>query len=154
MCTASQPALQWMWPGDVDGPGCGMDVSKGLPDGTEAQTDASNASNRAGTNRLSHTDGAGTYLGVGDVKHPVLETDGIGCHMDASTGKMDASSIKMDARIPINETEIIRTHQKMSETQNSPVMHETVTPEHMEPATLLVHYSAIATDHGYTLLEG
>ena len=24
----------------------------------------------------------------------------------------------------------------------------------MEPATLLVHYSAIATDHGYTLLEG
>ncbi|KIM52223.1 hypothetical protein SCLCIDRAFT_32835 [Scleroderma citrinum Foug A] len=24
----------------------------------------------------------------------------------------------------------------------------------MEPATLLVHYSAIATDHGYALLEG
>ena len=24
----------------------------------------------------------------------------------------------------------------------------------MEPTTLLVHYSAIATDHGYTLLEG
>ena len=47
------------------------------------QADAPNALNGAETTVMGHRDSADTYLGTGDAKRAVNETDGIGSHADA-----------------------------------------------------------------------
>ena len=90
---------------DVDGPGCRMDVSKGLPDGTGAQMDASNASNEPEMAIVSHSEGAGMYLGARDAKHVIEVTDGIGSHADTLSGCRNVLSI---------ETHVIKPENKMA----------------------------------------
>ena len=72
-----------MRPGDMDGPGRRMDMSRGQVDASRAQTDAPSAlnmSNSTETAAISHGDGAGMYLSAGGAKHLVYETDGAGTH--------------------------------------------------------------------------
>ena len=90
---------------DMDGPGHGTDVSKGLPDGTGAQMDTSNASNEPEMAIVSHSEGAGMYLGARDVKHIIEVTDGIGNHADTSSGCGNVLSV---------ETHMIKPENKMA----------------------------------------
>ena len=70
---------------DANRPGNGADASSYQMDGLTGQTDASNASNGPEMAGMSCGEGAGTYLGTGDVKRDGDETDGIGSHMDLPT---------------------------------------------------------------------
>ena len=89
-----------------------IDRSRGLADDSRGWADILSAPNKPEMANISHSKGAGTYLGVGDVKHAVHTTDGIGSHVDMSSGPTDVPSIEMGVRIPINATETIRTPQK------------------------------------------
>ena len=89
------------WHADnANGPRDQVDVSRGQVDKSEGQTDEStgqtdtlNTSSRAGMTGISHCVNVGTYLGARDVKRVVVEIDGIGSHVDVSTGHEDAHSI-------------------------------------------------------------
>jgi len=59
-------------------------------------TDASNASNRAETDRICHGEGAGTYLGVRDPKHGVGVMDGLGSQTDTLSRHSDVPSVEME----------------------------------------------------------
>ena len=89
----------------ADRSSCQTDGPRGEADALRAWTDTLKVSDSAETNVIGHEEGAGTYLSVGDVNHLVKETDGIGCHADASTGQMDVLSIKMDANRSANVME-------------------------------------------------
>ena len=119
----------WMRMGNVDGPGHRTDVSKGLLDGSGAQTDAPNASNRAGKDRLGHSDELVTYLGVEDVKHIINMTNGVGSPADVLTGHREAPSIETNAIIPENETKNVKTSRNQLKTQNTPIGPENRTPK-------------------------
>ena len=84
------------------------DVLRGSTDLLRVWTDTLNVSDSAETAVVSHGKGAGTYLGTGDVKCAIYETDGVGSHTDTSTGQTDAPSIKMNAIKPANESETVR----------------------------------------------
>ena len=92
-----------MWMGNVDGPGHRTDVSKGLPDGSGAQMDAPNVLNRAGKDRLGHSDELVMYLGIGDMKHVINVTNGVGSPMDMLTGHREVPSIELDVLTTENE---------------------------------------------------
>ena len=93
--------------GDVNGPGNWPDGSRGLVDGLGVQPDALSVLNDTETVCVSHGKGAGTYLGTGDVKHGVTETDGAGIHVDALSGHGDALSVETNTLTTANETQII-----------------------------------------------
>ena len=121
---------------DTNHPGNGADASSYQADGSRSQADRSrawtdtlNMSNSAETAVISHGESVSTYLGVRDAKCAVLETDGVGCHADASTGQTDASSVETDAVIPTNETEIVSTRQNSPKMPNLPTMPENGTPK-------------------------
>ena len=93
----------WMHADDMDGPGRGMDVSKGLLDGMGAQMDASNASNKPEMAVVSHSEGAGTYLGARDAKHIIEVMDGVGSHTDTLSGCGNVLSVETHTIKPENE---------------------------------------------------
>ena len=115
---------------DVDGPGRGTDelgcqtgMSSSQVDAPRAQMDAPSMLNKAETDVMDHGDGVGTYLSAGDLKHTVVEVDGIGSQMDASTGCGDDPSIETNANIPTNATEIDNMPQKKTKPPDSPSQH-------------------------------
>ena len=77
-------------------------------------------SNSAEMANISHSDGAGMYLSIGDAKHSIREMDGIGSHMDTSTWLMDIPSIKMNTLRPDDEMESVRTPQKKAKLPDLP----------------------------------
>ena len=91
----------------ADGPSCEPDGLRGLADGSGAQPDAPSVLNDAEMVCVSHGEGAGTYLGTGDAKRGITETDGVGIHADASTGQTDAPSVETNAIKPENDPETI-----------------------------------------------
>jgi len=93
----------------ANGFGSQTETSEGQANVSRAQTDASNASNKAETVGISHGDGASTYLGAMDAKRGVDATDGIGSHMDASNGLTDVPSVQMDAITTANVTQNVST---------------------------------------------
>ena len=70
--------------------------------------DALNASSKPEMANMSCGYSASMYLGVGDTKHVVHETDSIGIHMDVSTLCRDVLSIEMDVLLPANTPANIR----------------------------------------------
>jgi len=85
-----------------------------------AQADAPNALNGAETAVMGHRDSADTYLGTGDAKRAVDETDGIGSHADASNGQTNAPSVHTDAITPTIAPKIVRTHPIEPKSPNLP----------------------------------
>ena len=82
--------------------------------------DASSASNRPETVVVSHSNGAGTYLGIRDMKHAVLEMDGARIHTDTSTGHGDVPNVNTYAIKPTNEMGNVRTCRIRWKMENSP----------------------------------
>ena len=120
---------------------------KGLTDVTRAQADTSDALNSTETDRMSHGEGAETYLRPGDAKRLVNETDGTGIHMDRSTGQADAPSIEMDMDTPENEAETVSKPQKKDKLPDSPSQSARMPPDEPDgcgnhPNTLSVHMDA------------
>ena len=99
---------------------CDIEGLGGRADGSTGQMDASSASNRPETVVVSHSNGAGTYLGIMDMKHAVLETDGTRIHTDTSTGHGDVPNVNTYAIKPTNETGNVRTCRIRRKTENSP----------------------------------
>jgi len=91
--------------GDANRPGNDADESRGL-------MDMARTSNSAETAGISHGDGAGTYLDIGDPKHGVEVTDGIRSHVDVSTGHGNVPSAELDAQTTTDTPEIVRTPRK------------------------------------------
>ena len=83
-------------------------------------TDAPSTSNGAETEVIGHGEGAGTYLAIGDVKHVIEVTDGIGSHADTSTGQGETLSVRTDAIIPANAPEDVRTPRKKEKPPDLP----------------------------------
>ena len=79
------------------------DESRGQADGTTGETDASNASNKPEMAVVSHSEGAGTYLGARDTKHVIEVSDGIGSHADTSSGHGNVLSVETHAIKPENK---------------------------------------------------
>jgi len=75
-------------------------------------TDTPSASDSAETDRMSHGDSAGTYLGVGGAKRSVDETDRVRSHTDTLSGHIDVLSVEMDANETVNTIENVRTERK------------------------------------------
>ena len=128
-------ATRWHADG-VNGLGIRTDRSKGQTDGSrgqvdmsKGQVDASTTSTRPETAVVSHSEGAGTYLGAGDAKRDGDETDGIGSHTDLPTGHGDVPSIANDMNISANIRRNIRMHQMDSRMRNSPYAIEIVMPD-------------------------
>jgi len=69
----------------MDGSRSWTDELRCQADESEGQADASNTSNRPETVEMSCGEGAGAYLGVGDLKHGGVKTDGLGSQMDVSS---------------------------------------------------------------------
>ena len=85
---------------DVEGLGDRADGLSCEMDGSRRQMDASRASNRPETAVVSHSEGAGMYLGAGGAKGDVEVTDGIERHVHMLTGHGAVPSIKTDMIIP------------------------------------------------------
>ena len=98
--------------GDANGSRGQMDWSDDQTDEPRGQMYVLNQSSNAEMAGISHGDGAGMYLGAGDAKRGVEVTNGIGSQMDMSIGRGDAQSIKTDADISANETQIVRLPRK------------------------------------------
>ena len=101
---------------DMHHPRSRVDASKGQMDGLHGKTDMSNGQtdaltmlNHAKMAGISHGDEPDMYLGAGDAKHGVRETDGIGSHADTSNGSTDIPSVETDANRPAITPEIIST---------------------------------------------
>ena len=90
-------------------------------DGSRGQSDTLSVLNRAVTTRLSHSDGARTYLATGDAKHGVTEMDGAGIHVDASSGRGDALSVETNALTTANETQIVSIPRKREKPPDPPM---------------------------------
>ena len=139
--------------GDADHLGDQADRQNSQVDGSDGQVDVSGGStdvldqsNNTEMTGLSHRDNAGMYLSVGDTKCTVLETDGVGCHVDVSTGQMDASSIEMDAVIPTNAAEIISIPRRKHKPPDSPVDTARTAPDKPDGRRNLADTSSICTD--------
>lgn len=81
-------------------------------------------SNRAVTTRLSHNEGAGTYLAARDAKHDVNPMNGVGSHADTPSGDGDVQSVQTRAikpsrstRMPPDEPNGIGDHMDASNTR-------------------------------------
>ena len=94
---------------DLNGPRNQTDGSLGQTDVSRCQVDTSNTLNIAEIGGISHSEGAGTYLGPGDAKHSVREMDGVGSHVDTSTWSTDIPSIQTDVLIPAITPDTIST---------------------------------------------
>jgi len=119
--------------GDTNGVGRGTDVLR-------SQTDASNASNDAETDGISHGEGAGTYLGARGAKRVVHATDGVGSQSDASSGHRDVPSVDTDAINTAYATQNVSIPRKREKTPDSP----------MEPAKCAPDESNGLRDHAGT----
>ena len=95
-----------MQPGDVDGPGCRTDMSRGQVDALRAQMDAPSTLNNAEMDVIGHSEGVGTYLGAGGVKRNPDEPDGCRNLADMSSVHTDAHSdgdeLETSANVRIN----------------------------------------------------
>ena len=90
---------------DVKGPGCQADRLRGQLDASRGQPNALNALNRAETEVIGHGEGTSTYLGPGDTKCLILETDGTRNHTDTSNRSMEVPSVEMDGKRSANTME-------------------------------------------------
>ncbi|KIM57362.1 hypothetical protein SCLCIDRAFT_28844 [Scleroderma citrinum Foug A] len=97
-------------------------------DRLRGQTDTLSVLNRAVTTGLSHSDGARTYLATGDVKRGIMETDGAGIHVDASSGRGDALSIETNTSTTANEMQSVSIPRKKAKPPDSPVDTTRTTP--------------------------
>ena len=100
--------------GQSDGLGCQTDGLNGQADGLRGSADALNVLNRAETEVIGHGEGTSMYLGPGDAKCLVLETDGTRNHTDTSNRSTDVPSVKTDVDISANKTVNIRKRQMSS----------------------------------------
>ena len=105
----------------TDRSGSQMEVSKGLADGTGAQTDAPSTSNKPEMTGISKGEGAGTYLCARDAKHVIEVTDGIGSHTDVPSRHGDIPSIETYAIIPANVPENVRSSRKKAKPPDLPM---------------------------------
>ena len=106
---------------DVKGPGCQADRSRGQADASRGQPNALNVLNRAETEVIGHGEGASTYLGPGDAKCLVLETDGTRNHTDTLNRSTDVPSIKTDRNRSVNMTENVSIPQKRVKLPDPPI---------------------------------
>ena len=67
-----------------------------------------------------HGEDARTYLGAGDARRNIEETDGLVDHVEASTGPRDVLNIRADAVIPANALEDVRLPQKKEKPPDLP----------------------------------
>ena len=128
-----------------------MDWLKGLTDVTRARADTSDTLNSTETDRMSHGEGAETYLRPGDAKCLMNETDGTGIHADRSTGQVDAPSIKTDTDTPENEAETISKPQKKDKPPDSPSQSARTPPDEPDgcgnhPNMLSMHTDAYSIE--------
>ena len=130
----------------ADGSSCKTDVSSNWADASRGQTDTLEVLNNAEIDHMSHGKGLSMFLSIGDTKHVVLETDSDGSHADASTGQMDASSIKTDARIPANMPENVRTSQKRAKPSDLPVEGTICNPDELNASGNQTDMSSGRTD--------
>ena len=135
-----------MWPDDANGCECGMDVSRGLMDGSGAQMDAPNMSSRAEMAIMKHRDEVGTYLGARDVKHVIEVMDGIGSHVDMSSGHRNILSIETHAIKPENETANVRLPCKKVKPPDIPIGPARVAPNEPDGCGNLADMSSMCTD--------
>jgi len=98
--------------GDANGCGNRADASSCQADASRVLTDVLRTLDSAGTAGISHGDGAGTYLDVGDTKRVVNATNGVGSRADASTGHGEVPCVGTDVNIPANATQTVRTPRK------------------------------------------
>ena len=106
--------------GDAIGPGSQTDILSGRVDVSRGWADVLSMSNHAETAVLGHRDSGGTYLGIGDMKGDVKETDGVGSHTDTLNGSMDIPSIETDTNRPANAPDSVRTTQKKAKPPDLP----------------------------------
>ena len=106
--------------GQLDGSVCQTDGLNGQADGSRGLADTLNALNRAETEVIGHGEGTSTYLGPGDTKCLVLETDGTRNHTDTSNRSTDVPSVETDVDISANKTVNVRKCQTSSTPRNSP----------------------------------
>ena len=99
-----------------------IDRSRGLEDDLRGWADIPSMPNKPETANISRSEGAGIYLGPGDAKHGVRETDGVGSHADTSTWSTDIPSIKTNTLIPTIAPETISMHLIESKPLNPPTM--------------------------------
>ena len=142
-----------MRPGNANGCGRGVDVSRGLTDGSGAQMDAPNMSSRAETAVMKHGDEVGTYLGARDAKHIIYVTDGVETHADALIGCEDVQSIRADTVIPANTPEDIRTPRKKEKLADLPSRSKRRAPDkpdgcrnHMNPPSMHTDVHSIGNE--------
>ena len=138
---------------DAYGPGNGADASRGRTDVLRGRTDAPNASSTPETACVSHSEGAGTYLGTGVPKRLVNATDGTGIHADTSCVRMDAQSVGVDTQTAGNETKNVRTRRTEEKMQNSPSRAAKRAPdepdgcrEHADASTVRTDAYSVETD--------
>ena len=123
----------------MDGLSCEMD-------GARCQTDASRASNRPETAVVSHSEGAGMYLGAGGVKGDVEVTDGIEHHVHTSTGHGAVPSVKTKVIIPANAVENISIPQKKVKLPDLPIETARGHPDKLNGCRNLADMSSICMD--------
>ena len=114
--------------GDASGPGrrtdgltSQTDAARGQADVSRYWTDTLIVSDSAEMAVMSDSEGAGTYPGIRDVKHLILEMDGARNHADMSSGCGNILSVETHAIKPTNETANIRLPHKKVKPPNIPV---------------------------------
>ena len=134
-----------------------IDRSRGLADDSRGWADVLSAPNKPEMANISHGEGAGTYLGPGDTKHGVRETDGVGSHVDTSTWSMDIPSVETNTLTPTIAPETVSTHLIESKPLKPPTMsangcaNETDGSSH-HPGTLnMCMHSITPTDEAGTI---
>jgi len=138
---------------DANGVGNRADGSTGQADGLRGLTDVLRTSNGTETASKSHSDEAGTYLGVGDAKRVVNTTDGVGSRMDALTGHRDVQCVETDAYITANATETVSAPRKRPKPPDSPFGTTRTAPDepngvgdHADGSTVRTHASCVGND--------
>ena len=91
-------------------------------------------------------DGSSTYLGPGDAKRLVNETDGTGIHTDRSTGQADAPSVQTKAIKPAKVTETISIPRKKVKPPDLPIETARGHPDKLNGCGNLVDTSSICKD--------
>ena len=98
-----------------------MDGSSCKTDGARRQMDALRVFNRPEMAVVSHSEGAGTYLGAGGVKGDVEVTDGVEHHAHTSTRHGAVPSVETKVIIPANTAENISIPQKKVKPPDLPI---------------------------------
>ena len=112
--------------GNVDRLGSWMKTSNGQADACLAHnvrfgpTDRSNVSTSAETITMGRKDGTSTYLGAGDAKRGIYETDSIKSRADVLSTRTDMRNIETNVKIPKSITEKIKTLRTKPESLSSP----------------------------------